>query len=134
MKSTYLQKNIYILNASNQILGRFISKLYYLVNKINNINTFNNNFIYIINFHNILITGTKSKTKLYHLPTCRPGNSKNIAYFNLQKETPNFIFKHVLKGMLNKSKHNQKVINNIVLIPFQFQYTFFKTLNFFYNT
>nr|YP_009396053.1 ribosomal protein L13 [Dasya naccarioides]ARW65239.1 ribosomal protein L13 [Dasya naccarioides] len=97
----------YIIDASNQNLGRLSSKVAYILRgkesgdytpHINNqIN------IIIINSKLIEITGKKREQKEYKRHSGKPGSLKIETFNKLQERMPNKILEKSIKGMLPKN-------------------------------
>ena len=109
---TYIDKNKiknkwYIIDASNQNLGRLSSKIAYILRgKENNSYTphLNNKInIIIINSKLIQITGKKKEQKEYKRHSGKPGSLKVETFSKLQERMPNKILEKSIKGMLPKN-------------------------------
>nr|QCI06928.1 ribosomal protein L13 [Halydictyon mirabile] len=125
MNKTYIDKENkekwYIINASNQNLGRLSSKIAnILIGK--QLNTYtpyikNNIYIIIINSKLIHITGNKDKQKTYKRHSGRPGGLKIETFERLKNRLPNRILEKSIKGMLPKNILGKQLFNQLKIYP-----------------
>lgn len=98
---------IYILNAQNQILGRFASQISKILIEKHNTNfkynKKNDNFIIVINANKILMTKKKMSQKKYYLHSGYPGGLKIKKFSSIKKIKPHWLIEKAVKNMLPKS-------------------------------
>lgn len=123
MKSTNIIKNNdwIIIDAENQILGRFASKISMLLTGKNMTNYSRNEIhgykIIIINAKKIIVTGNKINNKVYYRHSGYPGGLKKITFKNLINSNVAFIIKNAIKGMLPKNKLQKVLLSRIRIFP-----------------
>lgn len=120
---TYFKPNItnqnrwYLVDATNENLGRFSSKISYILRGKNNPeytpHIKNNIHIIIINSKLIKVTGNKKKQKTYKRHSGKPGGLKIETFDNLQKRLPNRILERAIKGMLPKNSLGRQIFTHI---------------------
>ncbi|WGH27605.1 MAG: 50S ribosomal protein L13 [Candidatus Shikimatogenerans bostrichidophilus] len=113
------KKKKILLDASNQILGRFCSKIIkILIGKIYYNYTPNYSFvnkIIIINVDKIIINKKKIKKKKYYKYTGYIGNKKEYKMDFLYKKKPCFLVKKTIERMLPKNLIGKFVKKNIFI-------------------
>nr|QCI04668.1 ribosomal protein L13 [Apoglossum ruscifolium] len=123
---TYIKKDSketewYIIDATNETLGRLSSKVSYLLRGKNN-NQYtpyikSNIYIIIINSKLIRITGNKKQQKTYKRHSGRPGGLKIEVLEKLQQRLPNRIIEKSIKGMLPKNTLGRKLFTQLKIYP-----------------
>lgn len=115
--TSLINRRYIIINAKNQILGRFISKIIKLLNgKNKTIFSPHANLgdkIIIINAQKIKILESKIKNKKYYSNSKTPGNLKIKTFSFLFSKNPAKILEIAIKGMLSKKKLGKKQYKNI---------------------
>jgi large subunit ribosomal protein L13 len=113
MEKTYLppqdslEKNWYLIDATNQRLGRLASEIAMILTGKNkptytpHIDT--GDFVIVVNAEKIMVTGKKRTQKLYRRHSGRPGGMKTETFAKLQARIPERIIEHAVKGMLPKN-------------------------------
>ncbi len=97
----------YLIDSSNKVLGRLITRVvYYLMGK-NKSNYLpykdGGNFVILININKIVVTGKKFKKKIYYRHSGYVGNLKSISFENMFKKSPEYIIRKSVYGMLPKN-------------------------------
>ncbi|EKD72571.1 MAG: 50S ribosomal protein L13 [uncultured bacterium] len=106
-ESSDCNKKWYVVDASQQVLGRFASQVAkYLRGK--NKPTFTphadtGDYIIIINAKDIAITGKKRKEKRYYHHSGHPGGIKDVVFEKLHAKDPTAALRIAIKGMLPKN-------------------------------
>nr|YP_010032349.1 ribosomal protein L13 [Schizocladia ischiensis]QOW07556.1 ribosomal protein L13 [Schizocladia ischiensis] len=123
MKDTFipskssLQKEWYIIDATNKCLGRLATEIVYILRGKNKI--FYNpaqdleQIIIVINSSKVSVTGKKSFQKVYFRHSGRPGGDTLETFKNLQKRLPERILEKAVKGMLPKNKLGRRLFKNL---------------------
>nr|ARW68767.1 ribosomal protein L13 [Palisada sp.] len=111
----------YIVDAKEKNLGRFSSKISYIL-RGKNIKEYapfqeSNIKIIIINSQYINVTGKKSKQKSYKRHSGRPGGLKTETFSQLNNRIPNRIIEHAIKGMLPKNNLGRKLFKKLKVYP-----------------
>jgi large subunit ribosomal protein L13 len=123
MKETFVNsqklttKKWYLIDASDQILGRLASKVSrVLMGKDKNTYTpflENGDYVIVINAQNIKVTGKKEKQKLYRNYSGFPGGMRIEKYSSLIERRPEKIVEQAIKGMLPKGPLGRKIYKNL---------------------
>ena len=106
-----------VVDATDQILGRFCSKVAKLVrgkykpNFTPHVDCGDN--VIIINADNIKMTGNKWTDRSYLTYTGYPGGQKATNPLRLQAKGSQRLFNKVLKGMLPKNRLGDKLLSNV---------------------
>ena len=116
--STMAQK-WYLIDATNQTLGRLSTKVAQILQgktKINFYSSFDINiYIIIINIESIYISGNKEKQKMYYRHSGRPGGLKTENFKSLKSRLPEKILEKSIKGMLPKNSLGRKMFTHLKL-------------------
>ena len=113
MKNTFLptknslsNKTWYLIDAENKTLGRVASQIaQILIGKHKSDYSYHldtGDYIVVINAEKIMLSGKKTKTKLYYSHSGRPGGMKTKTFSQLQSYIPERIIEKSVKGMLPK--------------------------------
>jgi len=113
MKNTFLpttislnNKNWYLINAENKTLGRVATQIaQILIGKHKLDYTYHldtGDYIIVINAEKLIVSGQKSKAKLYYSHSGRPGGMKIKNFSQMQIYSPEKIIEKAVKGMLPK--------------------------------
>lgn len=115
--------NWIILDAKEQILGRFASKIAFLLMGKNKINYFSNkivgNQIIIINSKKIKVTGKKFFNKFYYKHSEYPGGMRSINFKQLLFKNSNLIIRNAVKGMLPKNKLQKIFLRRLKIYEYE---------------
>ncbi|MGL4343001.1 MAG: 50S ribosomal protein L13 [Metamycoplasmataceae bacterium] len=117
LKKEEIQKNWYIIDAENQVLGRVATlAASYLRGK--NKSTFTQNIdmgdnIIIVNAEKIILTGNKEKDKIYYSHSLYPGGLKKTNPEELRAKKPVKILEKAIKGMLPHTRLGAKQYRNL---------------------
>ena len=105
-KSETVQRNWYIIDASDKTLGRLATEVAHRLRGKHkpeytpHVDT--GDYIVIINADKVTVTGNKFEKKTYHHHTGFPGGIKSITFDKLQQKHPTRIIEKAVKGMLPK--------------------------------
>lgn len=123
MSKTYLppqdaiERNWYIVDASNQRLGRLASEIARVLRGKNkptytpSVDT--GDFVIVINAEKIEVTGRKREQKLYRRHSGRPGGMKVEPFAKLQARIPERIVEQAVKGMLPKNTLGRQLFRKL---------------------
>lgn len=123
MSKTYLppqdaiERNWYIVDASNQRLGRLASEIARVLRGKNkptytpSLDT--GDFVIVINAEKIDVTGRKREQKLYRRHSGRPGGMKVEPFAKLQARIPERIIEQAVKGMLPKNTLGRQLFRKL---------------------
>ena len=116
-KAEQIKQDWYLIDASDQILGRLATKVATLLRGKNkpyfspHLDT--GDFVVIINAEKIKLTGNKEILKTYKRYSGYPGGLSEIPYKRMLLEKPEEIIKHAVKGMLPKNILGRKLIKKL---------------------
>ncbi|ATW01978.1 50S ribosomal protein L13 [Candidatus Legionella polyplacis] len=117
LKKKQIKRNWYIIDASNKILGRFLSRVVIILMGKNKSeyspHLDNGDYVIIVNAEKILVTGKKFKEKKYYRHSGYPGGLKSIYFFQLKKKNPEHIIRLAVKGMLPKNSLGRSIIKKL---------------------
>jgi large subunit ribosomal protein L13 len=107
----------FIVDAKDQILGRFASKIARIIRGKNKPvftpNTDTGDHVIVINAEKIKVTGKRESLKSYIHHSGYPGGLKEKSYSNMIKTKPEFVIRNAVKGMLPKTKLGDKLIKKL---------------------
>lgn len=123
MNKTYLpsqesiERNWYIVDASQQRLGRLASEVATILRGKNK-PTFTphldtGDFVVVINAEKVEVTGKKRSQKLYRRHSGRPGGMKTETFEKLQARIPERIIEQAVKGMLPKNTLGRQLFTKL---------------------
>lgn len=116
-KAEQIKQDWYLIDASNQVLGRLATKVATLLRGKNkpyfspHLDT--GDFVVIINAEKIRLTGNKELLKTYKRYSGYPGGLSEISYKRMLLEKPEEIIIHAVKGMLPKNILGRKLIKKL---------------------
>lgn len=116
-KAEQIKQDWYLIDASNQILGRLATKVATLLRGKNkpyfspHLDT--GDFVIVINAEKIRLTGNKEILKTYKRYSGYPGGLSEIPYKRMLLEKPEDIIQHAVKGMLPKNILGRKLIRKL---------------------
>jgi len=124
MKNTFLpttnalnDKTWYLIDAENKTLGRVATQIaQILIGKHKSDYSYHldtGDYIVVINAEKIIVTGQKSKQKLYCSHSGRPGGMKTQTFSQLQNYMPERIIEKAVKGMLPKGSLGRSLFRKL---------------------
>lgn len=107
----------FIINAEGKILGRLATQVTTLL-RGKHLTTYSphinhKNCIIIINAKDIVVTGNKSKQKIYLQHSGQPGGLKIQKFEELQNIAPHKVLKIAIQNMLPKNKLGRRIFRNL---------------------
>ncbi|CCQ54262.1 LSU ribosomal protein L13p (L13Ae) [Crocosphaera watsonii WH 0005] len=114
LKPEMLDKQWYVIDATDQRLGRLASEVANILRGKNkpiytpHMDT--GDFVIVINAEKVVVTGRKSSQKLYRRHSGRPGGMKVETFEKLQKRIPERIIEKAVKGMLPKKRFGSSTV------------------------
>jgi len=117
IKSEDADKKWYVVDASEQILGRLASKVARVIRGKEK-PTFTPNmdtgdFVIVINAEKVRLTGKRELLKEYIHHSMYPGGLKIRAYSEMIKKNPEFVIQHAVSGMLPKNRLGRKLVKKL---------------------
>lgn len=123
MEKTYVtkqqdvQRNWYVVDATDQILGRLASQVaQFLRGKHKPIYSPSvdvGDYVIVINAEKVRVTGRKLDQKFYYRHSGYPGNLKEIPLSRMLEEHPTWVIEHAVKGMLPKNRLGRKMVKKL---------------------
>jgi large subunit ribosomal protein L13 len=117
IKSEDADKKWYVVDASEQILGRLASKIARVIRGKEK-PTFTPNmdtgdFVIVINAEKVRLTGKRELLKEYIHHSMYPGGLKIRAYSEMIKKNPEFVIQHAVSGMIPKNRLGRKLVKKL---------------------
>ena len=107
----------WLLDADNQVLGRFASKVAQILRGKHRPNYAPNLYmgdsVVIVNSDKIRLTGNKADSKQYFKHSGYPGGAKMTNYSDLIRNDSDKIIINAVKGMLPKNKLGREIITHL---------------------
>ena len=107
-KKEDVEKNWWVANADGKILGRFCSKIAFILQgkhkPIYTPNIDTGDYVIVINAEKIRLTGNKLRDKIYYRHSGYPDGLKAKNYEKFLKEQPEKVIEKAVKGMLPNGK------------------------------
>ena len=107
-KPAEIEKNWYVLDASNKPLGRLATEAARILRgkhkPIFTPHLDTGDFVIIINAEKVILTGDKLSKKKYYHHSGYPGGLKETVYSDLMEQKPVFVVEKAIKGMLPHNK------------------------------
>ena len=116
-KASEITQEWYLVDASNQILGRLASKIAaVLLGKHDprftpGVDT--GNYVVVINAERIAVTGNKMEEKMYYRHSQYPGGLKEISLKKQLESHPDRVLKSAVWGMMPHNKFSRQLIKNL---------------------
>ena len=117
LKKSEVQRNWYIVDAQNKILGRLASKIaVFLMGKHKPQYTPHvdcGDYVVILNADKFRVTGAKMQDKIYYSHSFYPGGLKSVNLETMLKKHPERVIYHAVSGMLPKNKLRAKRLRRL---------------------
>lgn len=116
-KKETVQRNWYVIDAKDQVLGRLAVKVANVLRGRNkptytpHVDT--GDFVVVINADKIALTGKKEEQKQYMFYSGYVGGEKRLSVSQMQQRQPDFVVKHAVKGMLPKNRLARKMLTKL---------------------
>lgn len=119
LKKKDLNKNWYIIDCSDQIIGRLATRVSTILqgkNKPNYAPNLNNgDAVILINTSKIKWTGAKATKKLYRKYSGFMGGLKELSLEKMMEKNPNVVLEHAVSKMLPKTRMRDEYMKNLHL-------------------
>jgi large subunit ribosomal protein L13 len=116
-KASEISQEWYLVDASNQILGRLASKIaMVLLGKQDPKFTPGVDlgyYVVVINAERIAVTGNKMEEKMYHSHSQYPGGLKTTSLKKQLESHPDRVLKSAVWGMMPHNKFSRQLIKNL---------------------
>lgn len=117
IKSTEAEKKWFLVDATDQVLGRLASKVARIIRGKNKAiftpNADTGDFVVVINAEKVKVTGKRQTLKTYTHHTGYPGGLKTKSLQELMAEKPEFVIRNAVKGMLPKTRSGKQLIKKL---------------------
>lgn len=116
-KKETVQRNWYVIDAKDQVLGRLAVKIANVLRGRNkpsytpHVDT--GDFVVVVNADKIALTGKKEDQKKYMFYSGYVGGEKRLSVSQMQERQPDFVVKHAVKGMLPKNRLARKMLTKL---------------------
>ena len=123
-KKDQVEKNWYLVDAEDKILGRLASRLASILRGKNkpiftpHVDT--GDFVVVVNAKKIKLTGRKLKEKMYYHHSGYPGGIKSINANDLLDKNPEEVLRKAVKGMLPKNSLGRNMLKKLRVYPNDF--------------
>lgn len=118
-KAEKSESNWYLLDAKNQVLGRFASLAANRLRGKDEIHFANNsviaNKVVVINCERVRVTGKKEEAKKYYRHSGFHGGLKTASLSDLRVKDATLILRHAITGMLPRNKLSILFLKNLYL-------------------
>jgi large subunit ribosomal protein L13 len=111
------QRDWYLVDAQNKVLGRLASELAKILRGKNKPtytpHADTGDFVVVVNAEKVSLTGNKWKQKVYYRHSGYPGGIKSIAADALKAKRPEDLIRFAVKGMLPKNRLGRKLFKKL---------------------
>lgn len=116
-----IERSWHLVDIKNKVLGRTISEIVRLLvgkHKPQYVPYLDlGDYVVVINAKDVVLTGKKSKTKIYSRYSGYPSGLRKISFENLIKEDPKKIITYAVTGMLPKNKLRKRRLARLYVFP-----------------
>lgn len=117
VKSEEVERNWYLIDATDQVLGRLASRIaYILMGKHKPFYTPNvdcGDYVVVVNADKVRLTGKKYTDKIHYWHTGYAGGLKQISYGRLLETKPEKVIELAVKRMLPKNRLGRKMLKKL---------------------
>ncbi|MEN8192357.1 MAG: 50S ribosomal protein L13 [Bacteroidota bacterium] len=113
IKTEDADKKWYVIDATDQVLGRLATKAAGVIRGKNkpiftpNMDT--GDFVIVINAEKVKMTGKRELQKTYFRHSGYPGGGKTTSYAELMEKKPESVIERAVKGMLPKNRLGRRL-------------------------
>jgi large subunit ribosomal protein L13 len=116
-KASEVQRDWYVVDASNMVLGRLATQVATLLRGKHK-PTYTpsmdgGDFVIVVNAENIRVTGRKVDQKMYYRHSGYPGGLKAFSYRRMHAARPDMIIRLAVKGMLPKGRMGRRLLSKL---------------------
>ena len=117
LKKSEISKEWWVVDAKDQILGRFASRIAQIIRGKHKPNFTPHmdmgDFVIVLNAEKIKVTGNKERDKTYFRHTGYPGGVKETSLSMLRRTNPEKILMNAVKGMLPHNRLGRSILSNL---------------------
>jgi len=107
-----IKRDWHLVDVGGRVLGRAIPEIARLLqgkHKVNYVSYLDiGDYVVVINAKKVVVTGKKSKSKVYTYFSGYPGGLRSVVYSEMLKNKPEEIIRHAVSGMIPKNKHRDR--------------------------
>ena len=117
IKAGEIQKDWFVADAENKILGRLASKVAQ-VRKGKHKPTYTphmdmGDFVVVVNAEKVRVSGKKEMQKTYFSHSGYPGGTKELDLYTLRRKHPERVIQNAVKGMLPHNSLGRHMMRNL---------------------
>lgn len=111
------ERNWYVVDAENKVLGRLASELAKILRGKHkpqftpHVDT--GDYVIVVNAEKVNLTGNKLKDKVYYSHSGYPGGIKSVTAEALKAKKPEDLIRFAVKGMLPKNRLGRKLFKKL---------------------
>lgn len=123
MKKTYVtksedvQRDWYVVDATDQILGRLASEVAQIVRgkhkPVYSPSADVGDYVVVVNAEKVRVTGHKLDQKMYYRHSGYPGGLKEVSLRRMLEEHPTRVVEQAVRGMLPKNRLGRKMVRKL---------------------
>ena len=117
IKTEDADKKWYVIDATDQVLGRLAAKAAGVIRGKNKAiftpNMDTGDFVIVINADKVKMTGKRELQKTYFRHSGYPGGGKTSSYAEMMEKRPEFVIEKAVKGMLPKNRLGRKLVTKL---------------------
>ena len=110
-----------VVDARGQVVGRLAARISRILSGKNRTDytphTETGDGVIVFNAKDVVVTGTKVKTKIYKNYSGYPSGQRERTFERVMAEDPAYVLKHAVKGMLSKSRLGKRMITRLLVYP-----------------
>ncbi len=116
-KAHDIERNWYVIDASDAILGKVATKAATLLRGKHKPEFTPNiemgDYVIVVNAEKVRVTGNKPTQKMYYHHTGYPGALRSRTFGEMLEHRPTFVVEHAIRGMLPKNRLGRKLFTNL---------------------
>ena len=117
LKGNYTDRKWYIIDANDQIFGRFCSRIASILRgkhkPVFSLNCDVGDYVIVVNADKVRMTGNKLNNKMYYKHTGYIGHLKTTSFRKLMQNNPEFVVKNAIRRMLPKNSLGRKMLKKL---------------------
>jgi large subunit ribosomal protein L13 len=117
IKTEDADKKWYVIDATDQVLGRLAAKAASVIRGKNKAiftpNMDTGDFVIVINADKVKMTGKRELQKTYFRHSGYPGGARTSSYAEMMEKRPEFVIEKAVKGMLPKNRLGRKLVTKL---------------------
>ena len=114
-----MERKYYQVDAHGKVLGRLATEIVKFLSGKNKVNYTPNidggDFVVVTNSDKVVVTGNKTKDKIYYHFTGYPGGIKDISFEKQMEKDSRKVIETAVKGMLPKNKLSRQMMTRLLI-------------------